>query len=404
MLLTKRCERVRTAWPLLLLQAAFVSFPAFAGPITPPPGPVASTHKTLTEVEPRIAINATNTPGDADSVYRISQPGSYYLTGHVTAAPGERCIEIGASNVTIDLNGFTVIGVGSSIAGIGVDLAHNGLTVRNGVVENCPGRGVDLCDVWSSFGHVVENVTVRSCGIGILVGSDAVIKQCISTNNEAEGIVAGNDSVVTACAANENGSLGIVAGDGSTVSHCSGGLNAGTGILVGTGSTVEGCASRSNLGHGIQGGSGSLVASCTASANGLTGVFMLSDSTVTGCTVYRNTSDGIAVNSDCEVRNNNCNENGFGAGSGAGIVASGSDIRVEGNHCSDNDWGIRALFAGNIIVRNTCSGNTTANWDLVANNVFGPIVNRSAPGSAAVLGDSASSSLGSTDPNANFTY
>ncbi len=373
---------------------------AFAGPITPPSGPVVSTPGP----EPRIAINATNTPGDADSVYRISQSGSYYLAGHVTAAPGKRCIEIGASNVTIDLNGFTVIGVGGSIAGIGVDHAHSNLTVRNGVVENCPGRGVDLRDVWSSFGHVVENVTVRSCGIGILVGSNAIIRNCISTNNAAEGIVAGNYASVTECVARENGWIGIAANDGSTVSGCSAGLNASAGILVGTGSTVEGCASKSNLGHGIQGGNGSLVVSCAASANGLTGVFVLSDSTVTGCTVYRNTSDGIAVNSDCDVRNNNCNENGFGAGSGAGIVASGSDIRVEGNHCSDNDWGIRALFAGNIIVRNTCSGNTTANWDLVSNNVFGPIVNRSAPGSAAVLGDSATSSLGSTDANANFTY
>jgi hypothetical protein len=40
----------------------------------------------------------------------------------------------------------------------------------------------------------------------------------------------------------------------------------------------------------------------------------------------------------------------------------------------------------------------------VANNVFGPIIDRSAPASAAVLGNSAASSLGSTDANANFTY
>ena len=51
--------------------------PAFSGSLTPPAGPVAPTPGP----EPRIAINATNTPGDADSVYRIAQPGSYYLTG-----------------------------------------------------------------------------------------------------------------------------------------------------------------------------------------------------------------------------------------------------------------------------------------------------------------------------------
>lgn len=32
-----------------------------AGPLNPPGGPVASSMKTLSEVEPRIVINATNT-------------------------------------------------------------------------------------------------------------------------------------------------------------------------------------------------------------------------------------------------------------------------------------------------------------------------------------------------------
>ena len=43
---------------------------------TPPAGPVASTPGP----EPRTAVNAASTPGDADSLYRITQPGSYYLT------------------------------------------------------------------------------------------------------------------------------------------------------------------------------------------------------------------------------------------------------------------------------------------------------------------------------------
>ncbi len=38
-----------------------------AGDLNPPSGPVTPTMKTLTEVEPRIAINATNTPGSGNS-------------------------------------------------------------------------------------------------------------------------------------------------------------------------------------------------------------------------------------------------------------------------------------------------------------------------------------------------
>ncbi|HRJ49802.1 MAG TPA: hypothetical protein PKU91_04680, partial [Phycisphaerales bacterium] len=81
-----------------------------AGPLDPPAGPVAGTYKTLTEVEPRIAINAVNTPGGANSLFRITQPGSYYLTGNITGVIGKHGIEIAASGVTIDLMGFDLQG------------------------------------------------------------------------------------------------------------------------------------------------------------------------------------------------------------------------------------------------------------------------------------------------------
>ncbi|MHC4976260.1 MAG: hypothetical protein ACYTF7_06600 [Planctomycetota bacterium] len=52
---------------------------SLGGPLTPPGAP-APTHKTLTEVEPRTAINATNTPAGVFGTYHITSPGSYYLT------------------------------------------------------------------------------------------------------------------------------------------------------------------------------------------------------------------------------------------------------------------------------------------------------------------------------------
>ncbi|HVZ93498.1 MAG TPA: hypothetical protein VG797_03210 [Phycisphaerales bacterium] len=73
--------------------------PLFAGPLTPPAGPVAPT----TGPEPRVAINAANTPGDADatpSMFKITQPGSYYLTGNITGTSGKAGIEVASSDVT----------------------------------------------------------------------------------------------------------------------------------------------------------------------------------------------------------------------------------------------------------------------------------------------------------------
>src|SRR5437868_7397499 len=81
---------------------------ALAGPLNPPAGPVTSSYKTLTEVEPRTAINAANTPGDSFSVFKITQPGSYYLTSGFAGVTGKTGILIASGGVTLDLNGFTI--------------------------------------------------------------------------------------------------------------------------------------------------------------------------------------------------------------------------------------------------------------------------------------------------------
>ncbi len=86
-----------------------------AGPLNPPAGPVAPTYKTLNDVEPRIAVNATNTPGHISSTFRIAQAGSYYLTGNVIAPIGHSAvIEVASSGVTLDLGGFLISGGGTA--------------------------------------------------------------------------------------------------------------------------------------------------------------------------------------------------------------------------------------------------------------------------------------------------
>lgn len=341
---------------------ASIAATTYAGPITPPPGPVASTYKTLSEVEPRIAINAINTRGDADSVYKITQPGSYYLTGNVTGQIGKHGIEIAASGVTVDLNGFEVVGVPSmgEFDGISVTLSTaRSIEVRNGTVRGWGDEGVDL----GSLG----------------VDSVGIVRNIRAGENFGNGIAVGRGCLITGCVAFDNNGHGIVAGTATTISGCTAYSNSGDGINTSTGCTITDCSSTFNGGSGIVPGGGS---------------------SVYGCTAFANVLNGITATFDCHIANNNCDNNGAGSAGGAGILISGTDNRVESNNCTDNATGIEAGASGNFIARNTCADNGT-NWDIVSGNVCFVVL---ATTSGAINGNSGGTSPGSTNPNANFTY
>jgi parallel beta-helix repeat protein len=453
---------------LVFALAVSLVHPALAGPITPPPGPVTATHKTLSEVEPRIAINATNTPGDSDSLFKITQRGSYYVTGNITGVLGKHGIEIGASGVTLDLNGFDLNGVSASLDGVSVTLANSvNTTVINGSVRNWGGEGLDLGSL-GGRGQRVEGViasangaagirtgvssTITNCaafqnsGNGFTVGTGGSVTNCSAYQNNADGFSIGNGGTVTSCSGYQNTSRGFSIGNGGTATDCSAYLNEGDGFFTGDGSTLTNCTATNNTGSGIRTSDhntltnctasfnsqngiytfrGCAVANCTASFNSQNGIVGNGDLTsVTDCTASDNTGagiivefggtvqgcvvtvnrDGIVCGSNCLILNNSLIANGSSSlVDGAHILAKFDNNRIEGNNCAFGDRGIDVNSAGNIIIRNTCSDNTT-NWDIAADNVVGPILDRRFPGSAAINGNSAPSSLGTTDPNANFTY
>jgi len=375
--------RIITAAALTLVAAGWGGL-LFAGPINPPAGPVASTYKTLTEAEPRTAINLTTTPGDADSLFKITQRGSYYLTGNITGVAGRHGIEIVASGVTLDLMGFDLSGIPGMGAFDGVSATVNSLTditIRNGSVRNWGDEGVDLGSNFADNSAVIDVRASGNIGNGITISTGCTITGCTAFGNIGNGISTSNGCTITGCAAPFNSGMGISIGGGCTITGCSAYLNNGSGISTGSGCTITGCSAYSNFGDGI-------------SANSTT--------TISNCTARINTLDGIRVFSDCLILANMCSANGNG-GDGAGIHATGSDNRIEGNNCTDNDRGIDVDVAGNFIIKNTCSGNTI-NWTIAANNVVGPILDRTAPASAAISGNSAPDSTGSTHPNANFSY
>jgi hypothetical protein len=121
-------------------------------------------------------------PGDTGGFpVTITASGSYQLTSNIISGSTTlNIIEVNANNVTIDLNGFSIIGpktctgAGSTLSCnnsgmtakgiVGPNLNYN-TTVKNGTVEGFS-TGIDL-GVNQSTGDVVENVTVRQNSTGI---------------------------------------------------------------------------------------------------------------------------------------------------------------------------------------------------------------------------------------------
>jgi parallel beta-helix repeat protein len=139
------------------------------------------------------------------------------------------------------------------------------------------------------------------------------------------------------------------------------------------------------------------IEACTAATNDF-GIVGTVANTLRNNTITSNRDGGISCLSDCTVVGNTVTANGP-----VGILVTSDDNRIEANNISRNTLGLSVTAPGNLIVRNSASGNTT-NWSLVAGNRYGPFVDITAAGSAAVTTNAAVSTLTSTDANANHSY
>lgn len=325
---------VATAAALLLVTSSL------AGPIDPPAGDVAATQKPLAQLEPRTAIDDVSTPTDGFSVFVISAPGSYYLTGNLTATDGRHGLLIAASNVTVDLMGFTLDGAGLGASGITTGTANlSAIRIRNGVVSNWT-TGVDLANAVAAN---VADVQAAACsGAGISVGTGAVVTRCTAERNTGDGIIIADSAVLTDSVASNNRANGITCGSRSEVTRCK---------------------ADSNFVHGIAAGSSSRIHLNTADGNGI--------SSATGAGIFCSTTTAGAIITD--------------------------------NVCIQNDHGIWVQGAtGNFILRNIAGLSNFENFKIVLNNRTAPTAFGAL--SPAVNGNSGGASLGSTDPNANFSY
>ncbi len=467
-------------WRACLLAIGSCSCAALAGPLNPPAGPVAETGR----FGPRVELSASNTPGDADSVFRITAPGSYYLGANLTGQAGKHGIEIASNDVTLDLMGFKLTGVGGSLDGITSDGVRFGVSVRDGIIRGWAGDGIGGEIVRGA----IENISVFNCaGGGIVVGARTLVRECIVDFADGVGIQTGVSSMVIGCnVTSAAGGPGILVDNGSRVESCQarfslGGIeagercqviacaatnNTGGGIETDISGNVVDCLASDNAGHGIQCGVGSTVARCTALANSLNGVQVSDGSTVVGCTAQGNQGNagifasslstvrscsaednanaGIRVNtgsvieactagsndgngiqtlgscrvsansvsfnvghgidaaSDSLIIGNVCDGNGFASAFASGIYVTGEGCRIEGNSVLDNDQGLTVDGTGNLVIRNSASGNTNANYAILSGNMVGVTV--VAPTSGLLAGSSGGAGVGTTDPWGNISY
>jgi len=376
---------------------------AYAGPLDPP-GPPSSTYKTLVEVEPRIAVNDENTPGDADSRFKITESGSYYLLDNVVGADRLVGIEIAASGVTLDLMGYELIGLvlppGMSQSGVRVTQAGAlNVVIRNGSTRGWGSHGIDALQAGSI---VIEDlVASQNIGDGVRVGDDAVLRRVQATqnggagastgagaqlrsvhaaNNDGVGLSVGDDSAIHSCVANDN-AQGVIAGAGCKIIEVVASANTGDGINAGDAALIKNCQTHASVdGSGIEAGKNARVIDCQASENANDGVAVQAWSFVSGCTTNSNGDNGIestlggttvlnchaAANAlpgigvvDGENRVERCTVTFPGAGATIGIAASQDGNVVTGNFVEGFSVGVQASGAGTLVVKNTLPNCTT---------------------------------------------
>lgn len=334
----------------MIVVVALWTCSAIAGDLNPPPGPVAPTPGP----EPRIPIGPMTTPGDADSTYKITQPGSYYLTGNLTGTQGDIGIEIASSHVSLDLNGFLLVGLilpGPSTDAIRVTLNNaDGIVIRNGTVWLWGGDGIDASIARSVL---IEDIDVSFVGDnGIFAASNATVRDCRAAQCGANGInVIGAGATIEGCSSRQNTQAGIRLSGTGTVRNCVAYLNSGDGFQSGSGANLNGCVSASNTGFGFDISTG-VVTECVARANGSDGFNVFSRSVLRNCSAESNSGDQFEIGSRSTVEG--CLATAIGAGIGFNVTGNGN--RLDGNTSIDVFTHFLIDGEGNLVVRNHAQG------------------------------------------------
>lgn len=180
------------------------------GPLDPPAAPGSTNGVRL----PGTAIAPPVSPATYPIV--LSTPGHYYLTAPLTPPADTGAIRISASDVSLDLGGFTLTGSGTTaVPGILVFGAQQHIEITHGAVRSFPGDGISAA---GTPYMLVDDVTVTGSVTGITLGSNGVVRNCNSSSNTQEGIrISGSFSTIEDCAISSNGYRGVSIQNGSGI-------------------------------------------------------------------------------------------------------------------------------------------------------------------------------------------
>jgi len=215
----------------------------------------------------------------------ITQPGTYDLVGDLTIADQvASAIVVQANNVTIEMNGFRIIGpvtcsgpptnctpstVGAGNVGIdGWSYSPTNLVVRNGSVT---GMGTGIL---ASYDGRVEHVqAIQNGDAGIRARIGTAVSDSTGTYNGHVGVEAG---LMIKCVASHNGQYGLAgtgtAAGGSLIKDSLATFNDSYGVyLGGSGNVVGTTVVENNVGMYTDGGASQVLDSLFAS-NTLVGV------------------------------------------------------------------------------------------------------------------------------------
>ena len=195
----------------------------------------------LFAVDGVVLINQSTVTAAGGFPYKITQPGSYRLSGNLTVPDANTtAISIRTTGVTLDLNGFSIIGP--------ISCSFNTFVIPP--VTSCPaygtGNGVDdtACPNCTFNGNRVINGTVQGMGSTGIFLHGGIVKDVIVQQNALNGILMFN-GLVTNSQAFVNGDIGILVSGGVLSGNTSFG-NFGYGIACDA-STAIGNTARFNF-------------------------------------------------------------------------------------------------------------------------------------------------------------